>query len=68
MIDKEIIVNAKTSYKNFTLVRTDPYGFWTVLDSKGKALEDKKFDHQFTTLTLAEKFIDNHLDNLKKVA
>lgn len=50
-------------YKSYTIQRTDPYGFWIILDEKAKRV--KGIDSSFTNLNDAAKAIDNLVDNLK---
>lgn len=51
-------------YKGYTIQRTDPYGFWILLDEKGKSV--KGVNSSFTNLNDATKALDNVIANEAK--
>lgn len=56
--------DSKRLYKTYTLQRTDPYGMWIVLDSKGR--EVQAIAGSFTSPQDAAKALDNYLVHLPK--
>lgn len=66
MFEFDSYEDSRRSFREHTLQRTDPYGLWVILDTKGRLV--KGIDGSFTNVQDAAKALDNHLNkNPKKV-
>lgn len=50
-------------FGEYTLVRTDPYGFWEIRDNKGRPA--KGIESSFTTAQAGAKALENLLNRKK---
>lgn len=65
MIQFDEYGDSRRKLGNFTIVRSDPYGFWTIKPDKGRV--PSELSGTYTSAQLAGQVVKNYMDK-KKVA